>query len=66
MTNPVTPENRGAMAEAIYAWEERAAIIEHDGRMTKAQAEMAATAAHGFRPPAYGSVLRMIDAGGRG
>lgn len=63
MTAPATPAQRIELAEAIYAWEERAAIIEHDGRMNRAQAEIAATAAHGFRPPAYGSVLRMIDAG---
>lgn len=53
--------DRQQKAEAIAEFEERAAIIEHDGDMERADAELTAERQLGGRPVWRGSILKVID-----
>lgn len=55
--------DRAAKAERIARWEERAAIIEFQGRFVRSDAEDMATAELGYRPNWGGSIVNVIDAG---
>lgn len=62
-----TPEaeahRRRLKAEAIYAYEERAAILEHEAGFHRDDAEVRAARECGGKPRWSGDIVRVIEAG---